>query len=87
MRGRPGAPVRLPAGALCLAEIAWRHPLAMVDPSSTLIRVSALCAMLRDALDELDGGFASEGFLVELRRVCLAAHDELERRIQAPTSQ
>jgi hypothetical protein len=43
--------------------------------------------MLRDALDELDGGFASEGFLVELRSVCLAAHDELERRIEAPSSQ
>ncbi|MEP6812729.1 MAG: hypothetical protein ABI990_07065 [Actinomycetota bacterium] len=51
-----------------------------------MIRVSALCAMLRDALDELDGGFASEEFLVELRGVCVAAHDELERRIQPPTS-
>jgi hypothetical protein len=53
----------------------------MVDKNrSDLIHVAALCQMLLDALERLDGDVASDALIAELREVCERAHAELERR-------
>ena len=51
-----------------------------MDRRQSLIRATALCQMLLDELERLNGeAFASEEFVVELRELCERGHAELKR--------
>jgi hypothetical protein len=72
--GRTEAPVSEPPKR----EIAG--PVTL-DRRQSLIRATALCQMLLDELERLDGeAFASEEFVVELRELCERGHAELSAR-------
>jgi hypothetical protein len=55
----------------------------MIQPSTDLIQVAALCQMLLDSLERLDDELASEALVAELRELCERVRAELDRTAPA----